>query len=294
MDYIGVKRYGADGRPSGETRYVGLFTAEAYDSAASQVPLIRAKVAGALARAGKAPGSHNEKRLKNILENYPRDELFQISEDELLNISLGILHLYDRPRIKTFTRQDPFDRFISVLAFIPRERFDSTVRERIARILAAAWGGRLSAWYPQLSDAPLVRIHYIIGVTPGDHPTPDPVALEAAVAEAGRSWIDRFESAARDAEIDEAQIGALSAKWAEAFGAGYRDRYDAAEAVADLQEIDRLNESGRRRFRTGERPSPCAPSAPRATRSCSSASNSITAAPPCPCPTSCRSSPTWV
>ncbi|QTC90809.1 NAD-glutamate dehydrogenase [Brevundimonas goettingensis] len=244
MDYIGVKRYGADGRPSGETRYVGLFTAEAYDSAASQVPLIRAKVAGALARAGKAPGSHNEKRLRNILENYPRDELFQISEDELLNISLGILHLYDRPRIKTFTRQDPFDRFISVLAFIPRERFDSTVRERIARILAAAWGGRLSAWYPQLSDAPLVRIHYIIGVTPGDHPTPDPVALEAAVAEAGRSWIDRFESAARDADIDEAQIGALSAKWAEAFGAGYRDRYDAAEAVADLQEIDRLNATG--------------------------------------------------
>ena len=118
------------------------------------------------------------------------------------------------------------------------------MRERIARILAAAWGGRLSAWYPQLSDAPLVRIHYIIGVTPGDHPTPDPVALEAAVAEAGRSWIDRFESAARDAEIDEAQIGALSAKWAEAFGAGYRDRYDAAEAVADYQAIDTLNASG--------------------------------------------------
>ncbi|HEX8471891.1 MAG TPA: NAD-glutamate dehydrogenase [Brevundimonas sp.] len=244
MDFIGVKRYGDDGRPSGETRYVGLFTAEAYDRAASEVPLVRRKVANALARAGKAPGSHNEKRLKNILENYPRDELFQISEDELLNIALGILHLYDRPRIKTFTRQDPFDRFISVLAFIPRERFDSSVRERIARILAAAWGGRLSAWYPQLSDAPLVRIHYILGVTPGNHPTPDPVALESAVAEAGRSWIDRFESAARDADIDDAEIGALSAKWAEAFGPGYRDRYDAAEAVADLQEIDRLNASG--------------------------------------------------
>ena len=128
MDFIGVKRYGNDGRPSGETRYVGLFTAEAYDRAASEVPLVRRKVANALVRAGKAPGSHNEKRLKNILENYPRDELFQISEDELLNISLGILHLYDRPRIKTFTRHDPFDRFISVLAFIPRERFDSSVR----------------------------------------------------------------------------------------------------------------------------------------------------------------------
>lgn len=246
MDYIGIKRYGEDGRPAGETRFVGLFTAEAYDKPAPEVPLIRRKVANALSRAGKAPGSHNEKRLKNILENYPRDELFQISEDDLLPIALGILHLYDRPRIKTFTRKDPFDRFVSVLVFIPREKFEAAVRERIGRILAAAWGGRLSAWYPQLSDAPLVRVHYIIGVTPGDHPTPDPVALEAAITEAGRGWVDRFETAARQAGVEEVQIGALSAQWAEAFGAGYRDRYDAVEAVADLQQIDRLNQTGER------------------------------------------------
>lgn len=244
MDYVGVKRFGDDGRPSGETRFVGLFTAEAYDKAAVEVPLIRAKVAGALKRAGKIEGSHNYKRLKNILENYPRDELFQIGEDELLQIALGILHLHDRPRIKIFTRQDPFDRFVSVLAFIPRERFDSSVRERIGAILARAWGGRLSAWYPQLSDQPLVRIHYIIGVTPGDHPFPDQTVLEAEVAEAGRSWVDRFESALRAADVDDVAVGPLSARWAEAFGAGYRDRYDAAESVRDLMAVDALNATG--------------------------------------------------
>jgi glutamate dehydrogenase len=244
MDYIGVKRFGPDGRPSGETRFVGLFTAEAYDKTATQVPLIRRKVANALIRAGKAAGSHSEKRLKNILENYPRDELFQVSENELLEIALGILHLHDRPRIKTFTRQDPFDRFVSVLAFIPRERFDASVRERIGKILARAWGGRLSAWYPQLSDQPLVRIHYIIGVTPGNHPCPDQAALDAEIAEAGRSWIDRFESALREADVDDVAVGPLSARWAEAFGAGYRDRYDATEAVRDLQAVDALNDTG--------------------------------------------------
>ena len=244
MDYIGVKRFGADGRPSGETRFVGLFTAEAYDKTATQVPLVRRKVANALTRAGKAPGSHSEKRLKNILENYPRDELFQISEDELLEIARGILHLHDRPRIKVFTRTDPFDRFVSVLAFIPRERFDASVRERIGGILSRAWGGRLSAWYPQLSDQPLVRIHYIIGITPGNHPCPDHAALEAEVAEAGRSWVDRFESALRAADVDDVAVGPLSARWAEAFGAGYRDRYDADEAVRDLMAVDALNDSG--------------------------------------------------
>ena len=244
MDYIGVKRFGPDGRPSGETRFVGLFTAEAYDKTATQVPLVRRKVANALIRAGKAQGSHSEKRLKNILENYPRDELFQIGESELLEIALGILHLHDRPRIKTFTRLDPFDRFVSVLAFIPRERFDASVRERIGNILVKAWGGRLSAWYPQLSDQPLVRIHYIIGVTPGDHPCPDQVTLDAEITEAGRSWVDRFESALREADVDDVAVGPLSARWAEAFGAGYRDRYDAAEAVRDLQAVDSLNETG--------------------------------------------------
>ncbi|MEY3292283.1 MAG: hypothetical protein RJB12_54, partial [Pseudomonadota bacterium] len=223
---------------------VGLFTAEAYDKTATQVPLVRRKVANALTRAGKVAGSHSEKRLRNILENYPRDELFQIEESELLGIALGILHLHDRPRIKTFTRQDPFDRFVSVLAFIPRERFDASVRERIGAILARAWGGRLSAWYPQLSDQPLVRIHYIIGVTPGDHPCPDQVALDAEIAEAGRSWIDRFESALRSADVDDVAVGPLSARWAEAFDVAYRARYDAAEAVRDLQAVDSLNDSG--------------------------------------------------
>ncbi|KQY95578.1 MULTISPECIES: NAD-glutamate dehydrogenase [unclassified Brevundimonas] len=244
MDYIGVKRFGPDGRPSGETRFVGLFTAEAYDKTATQVPLVRRKVANALKRADKTPGSHSEKRLRNILENYPRDELFQVTENELLEIALGILHLHDRPRIKTFTRKDPFDRFVSILAFIPRERFDASVRERIGKILADAWGGRLSAWYPQLSDQPLVRIHYIIGVTPGDHPCPDQAELDARVAEAGRSWVDRFESALRQADVDDVAVGPLSARWAEAFGAGYRDRYDADEAVRDLQAVDGLNRSG--------------------------------------------------
>ncbi|WP_122468155.1 NAD-glutamate dehydrogenase [Brevundimonas lutea] len=243
MDYIGVKTYGADGKVSGEVRFVGLFTAEAYDRAVAQVPLLRRKVKNALDRAGKSPGSHNAKRLKNIVENYPRDELFQISEDELLKTALGVLHLLDRPRVKMFARKDPYDRFISVLVYIPRERFEAAVRERIGRILAEAYGGRLSAWYPQLSDAPLVRIHYIIGVEPGDHLEPDPAEVEARIVETARGWGERFEGAARKAGVDESQVAAISHRWAEAFSIGYRDRYDADEAIVDYQQLDQLIEA---------------------------------------------------
>jgi NAD-specific glutamate dehydrogenase len=197
MDYIGVKRYGDDGCPVGEVRFVGLFTAEAYDQPAHNVPLIREKVAHVLQRADMAPGSHNEKRLKNIVENHPRDELFQMTEDELLDQALGILHLYDRPRVRVFERRDPFDRFVSVLMFVPRDHYDSDLRKKAGDILAASYGGRVSAYYPAFSTTPLARVHYIIGFTPNEHPWPDLKALEGQIVEAARSWEDRFEAAVR-------------------------------------------------------------------------------------------------
>jgi glutamate dehydrogenase len=240
MDYIGVRRYGPDGRPSGEVRIVGLFTAEAYDQVARDVPLIRRKIANVFRRASKVPDSHNEKRLRTIVENFPRDELFQITEDELLRIALGVLHLYDRPRVRVFVRRDPFDRFVSVLVFIPRERYDSRVRQRAGQILADAFGGRVSAFYPTFSDAPLARVHFIIGVTPGAHVEPDLTAVEAEIAEAARTWEDRFEEAVRAGGVPAGSVAAVLARYAGAFPAGYRDAFDAAEALSDLGEMEAM------------------------------------------------------
>jgi len=238
MDYVGVRRYGADGKASGEIRFVGLFTAEAYETPARDVPLIRRKVAHLLDRAGKDPASHNGKRLRNILETWPRDELFQTDEDQLLAMALGVLHLFDRPRVKLFARRDPFDRFISVLLFVPRERYDSGVRERAGQILSKAFNGRVSAYYPSFSDAPLARVHYILGVTPGDHGEPDLGAVEAAISETAHTWEDRFEAVIRDSQAG--RVAQLLARYAGAFPPGYRDQYDAEEALADIQVIDDL------------------------------------------------------
>jgi glutamate dehydrogenase len=240
MDYVGVKRYGADGKPSGEIRFVGLFTAEAYDEPAHAVPLVRAKVANVLARAGKAPGSHNEKRLRNILETYPRDELFQASEDDLLAAALGILHLYDRPRVRLFERRDPFDRFASVLLFVPRDRYDSDLRQRAGEILADAYGGRVSAYYPAFSESPLARVHFIIGFQPSHHAEPSLKSLEAQIAAAARTWEDRFAAAVRASGRATPQVADMVARYAEAFTAGYRERYDAEEALADIAVIESL------------------------------------------------------
>ena len=240
MDYIGVKRYGADGRPFGEVRFVGLFTAEAYDVPARQAPLVRLKAANVLARAGKAAGSHDERRLNNVLESYPRDELFQMSEDELLQIALGVVHLYDRPRLRLFVRKDPFDRFVSILLYVPRDRFDAGLAERAGGILARAWGGRLTAHNPAFSDMPLARAHYIIALKPGDHPTPRREAVEAEIAAAMRTWQDRFDEALRQTG-DRVLAADVRARYGQAFPPGYRDLFHPAQALADLEAIEALS-----------------------------------------------------
>lgn len=242
MDYIGIKRYGDDGRPAGEVRFVGLFTAEAYDRPVMEVPLIRRKAARVLdeaTRLGYSYGGYNEKRLKNILETYPRDELFQMSEDDLLRISRGILHISDRPRVRLFARHDPFDRFISILLFMPREAYSETVRTQAGIGLANAYGGRVSASYPNLTGGLLSSVHYIIGVTPGQHLHPDLTLIEDAIEKLSLSWSQKYLEAAA---IDGAQAALDWTAWSKAFPLAYQERYDLNEALTDTGILAGLND----------------------------------------------------
>jgi glutamate dehydrogenase len=244
MDYVGVRRYGPDGKPSGEIRFVGLFTAHAYNEPARETPLLRHKVRQVMAAAGFASGSHNAMRLSNVLETYPRDELFQVSADTLLPMALGVLHLSDRPRIKLFVRRDPFNRFLSILFYAPRDRYDERLRGLTGEILARAYGGRITSSYPTFSDAPLARVHYILALPEGGGSEPALAEVEAEIARAARTWADDLEAVIRaDLTAPGAAARAL-ATYGQAFPPGYRDRQDAQEALIDLQVIDRLGGRG--------------------------------------------------
>ncbi|HTN42157.1 MAG TPA: NAD-glutamate dehydrogenase domain-containing protein, partial [Asticcacaulis sp.] len=178
---------------------------------------------------------YNEKRLKNIVETYPRDELFQMTEQELLRIARGILHLSDRPRVRLFTRVDPFDRFISVMLYIPREIYQSQMQKQAGEILSAAWCGRVSASYAYITESLLSCIHYIIGVTPGDHFNPDIVDVEADIENITRSWPQKVEKQVESQmeRLEVAPKGIDWMAWAAAFPVGYQERYATSEAVTD-------------------------------------------------------------
>ncbi|MBV9420838.1 MAG: NAD-glutamate dehydrogenase, partial [Alphaproteobacteria bacterium] len=239
MDYVGVKTFDKDGKLTGERRFVGLFTSGAYSRRPGDIPLLRRKVANVLARAGLSPTSHDGKALAHILDTYPRDDMFQISEDDLFAISQGILRLGERPTVRVFLRFDRFDRFVTALVYVPRDRYDTNARERIHAILAKALNGRMSASTPTIDDSVLARIHYIIGRNEGARPHIRFSQLEEQIRGAIRTWDDGF-AEAMERMHGEIEGQRLMHDYQAHFSPGYRGSFSPSEAVEDLDEIASL------------------------------------------------------
>ncbi len=238
MDYVGIKTYGAGVEPTGEIRLVGLFTSQAYTQSTAQIPFLRRKVENTLAASGYPTASHAGKALANVLDTFPRDELFQIDERELKLWSEGILDLELRPRVRVFTRADRFNRFISVLLYAPRDRWTTRVRERIGALLSDIYKGRIAAFYPYFPDGPLVRMQFIVARGEGTIDDSAVNALEAQIAAIVRTWEDQL---AETLDQSSPAGSALLIKYGSAFSAGYAEAFSTDRARADIERIERLS-----------------------------------------------------
>ncbi len=236
MDYVGVKLFGADGSAQGELRIVGLYTAQALTTPHTDVPIIRRKIADVMRRSGVDPLGHAGRTLLGALDSYPRDELFQIEAGQLAEFAEAIAGLYDRPRVRVLPRIDRFDNFVSILVYVPRDRYDGAVRARITRYLAEAYDGRVSAFYPHFPEGELVRLHVIIGRNGGPTPQPDRRALEADVEALTRDFADMLAASAPEP--------AAISDWRQAFSPAYQSRHAISEALADIAVFQDLEDNG--------------------------------------------------
>ncbi|MCC8966965.1 NAD-glutamate dehydrogenase [Bradyrhizobium sp. Pear76] len=239
MDYVGIKLYSPDGRLEGELRVVGLFTSGAYTRSARQIPYVRLKISRVLQRAGFDPNGHSGKALMHILEDYPRDDLFQIDVDTLYNFVIEILLLYERPRVRALVRVDKFDRFVSILTFIPRDKYDTDVRTRVGAFLSQVFKGTLSASYVSFPEGALARVHFIVGRYEGKTPVVDHATLEAGIGAIAATWADKLK-AALTASTDGMRARMIANRYARAFSGGYTEVFTAEQAIADIATIERL------------------------------------------------------
>ncbi len=241
LDYVGIKRFDADGQVIGEYRFLGLYTSIAYTSSPRSIPLLRRKVAEVMQSSGLSYGSHAGKALVNIVEMLPRDELFQSPIEDLIRICMGILEMHERPRVRVFVRLDTYERFASCLVFVPRDRYTTHLRLQIEEMLMTAFNGSSSEFNTLVSESMQARVHFIIRV-PAEGCPPYRVAdLETQLQEIVRSWQDSlFEGLIE--HLGEGLGNRYYHRYADAFPAGYREEWSVQTAISDLQHIEALTE----------------------------------------------------
>jgi glutamate dehydrogenase len=232
LDYIGIKTFDKKGALTGELRVVGLFTSTAYTRSVMKIPYLRSKADTVIRKSGFDPNDHSGKALINVLESYPRDELFQVPIPLLRKHAEAILGLVERPRVRALYRVDQFDRFVSAIVFVPRDRYDSIVREKIGAYLKTVFDGRLSAYYPAFPEGGLARVHFIIGRSGGKTPKVDPASIEEAIRDIVRTWEDSLREAAVSSGAGPSML-AIAARFPES----YRGSFSAAEALLDARRI---------------------------------------------------------
>jgi len=238
LDYVGVKQFARDGRLIGERRFLGLWTSAAYNTAPRDIPLLRHKASQVAQHFAFAADSHDGKTLQHILETFPRDELFQASVPELIRSVTGIFGLQERPRVRFLARRDPFRRFYSCLVYVPRDKYNTQVRERIEKLVGAACAAQSLESQVEIAQSNLARLHIVARTLPdGDRAELNTRGIERQIEAAVRSWSDDLKAALL-ARFDEAYALRLFGKYGPAFPAAYAEDFTAETAADDVSFLE--------------------------------------------------------
>lgn len=242
MDFVAIKWLDQNGQFIGEKRFTGLYTAVAYNNSPRQIPYLRSKVSQVLKQAGFLPRSHDDRALLNILETLPRDDLFQATVPELLDLSTGILHLQERQKIRLFIRRNIFGCFFSCLVYVPRDTYNSTLREKFQTILMEGLKGKEVEFTTRFSESSLARIHFGIRVDPTEKVAYDVKTLEKKLVEAGRTWGEDLNKALIEQDGEE-NGNELYKRYGAGFPAGYQETFLPRVAVVDIDYFESLSDA---------------------------------------------------
>ncbi|ENS5606904.1 NAD-glutamate dehydrogenase [Vibrio mimicus] len=243
-DYIGIKKFDAKGKVIGEHRFTGLYTSAVYNQSVESIPLIREKVGRILAASGYRQGSYAYKALHNILENYPRDELLQAREEELLEVGMGVVQMQDRDLLRLFVRKDPFGRFFSCMVYVTKERYNTELRRKTQQVFKHYFGCEQDVEFTTyFSESPLARTHYIVRVD-NNNINVDVKKIEQNLMEASTTWDDRLAEAIV-ANFGESRGLPLSKEYQRAFPRSYKEEVMPGSALADIEHLEALDENNK-------------------------------------------------
>ncbi|MGE3318752.1 MAG: NAD-glutamate dehydrogenase [Candidatus Berkiella sp.] len=240
-DFVVVKNFDEKGNVIGQHQFIGLYTSVAYNRSPHYIPLLRLRVNKILERANVEEESHDGKILMNILETLPRDDFFHGTVEELYDLATGILHLQERQKIRVFIRKDSFARLYSCLVFVPRERFNSKLREKMQNILLEELGGYQAEFSTRFSESILARIHFVIRFKDDKTKEYSINDIQEKITQVSRTWEDNLKDALSE-HFGEEKGNRFYHNYRNAFPPGYRADYNVRTAVYDVNHMQKLSD----------------------------------------------------
>ncbi|MDH3294712.1 MAG: NAD-glutamate dehydrogenase [Acidimicrobiia bacterium] len=175
-----------------------------------------------------------------------------MSVDELFSVSLAIAGLQERRKVRIFARRELFGRFVTVLVYLPRDRYNTSIRTGIEKILSDAYEGTVATWDAELSESVLARLRFVLQVQDRDGAV-DTSELEQRIELLTEIWDDGLSEAIEHDFNDEDGLRHRR-NYRHAFSPSYQQAFDPRAASADIAEMEQLDQWGATRLRVYREP----------------------------------------
>ncbi|MFM9376426.1 NAD-glutamate dehydrogenase domain-containing protein [Gordonia sp. VNK21] len=224
-----------------EHQVVGVLTSVGRHRPVQEIPVVREKAAAVLAALGLDADSFSGAGAVDLLQNYPLFGLFATPTAELSRRTGELLDAGLEQSARLYLRAGRDGHTISVLTYIPRDRYSSGVRRRIVELLERELGGTDTEFATQLGQSPLAQLQLSMrtsGRITEDLSTGGPLqsGLQRRLADAVRSWDDRVRRLAGGEAAVAGLLPALSER--------YREERAPAAAAQDLAIASELGPDG--------------------------------------------------
>ena len=178
--------------------------------------------------------------------------VLELEPSALARLTASIVGLQERQLVRTFAVPEPVGPWVTVLTYLPRDRFTAELPAQVADLVAVAYEADRRTFEADIGASTLARLAVSVRAADGAGPV-DTGALERAIDELSTSWADRLR-AALIAELGEGHGRELFDR----VGADAPGSYVAAvtpeRAIGDVRRVAELVASvGRCRRRSATR-----------------------------------------
>ncbi|APE33659.1 NAD-glutamate dehydrogenase [Nocardia mangyaensis] len=246
--FVGVADVDEAGAVVGVHLFIGVFTVSAVHENVLDIPVINRRVRTAIEAAGFEKESFSGQAMLEVIESFPRTELFSADIETMRRTAVAVLGVGLRRQVRLFLRSDGYGRFVACMVYLPRDRYTTAVRLEMQSILVAELGGVDIDYSARVSESELASVYFTVmlpaegtGAAAPDTSEDNRLRLQALLNAASHTWDDRIgEEVATSTVLDPAVVK----RYAEAFPESYKQDFAPSHALADIVRLERLTEGG--------------------------------------------------